>query len=74
VPKVTIKLDSYLMKRLRLQAKQHGRTEEGEVREILRQELTDLGAEIQRRFARFGGVELDLPPRGPARPLPTFDD
>jgi plasmid stability protein len=74
MPELTIKLDRYLMKRLRFQSKQHGRSNEDEAREILRQELTDLGTAIRRRFARVGGIELDIPPRGPERPLPTFDD
>jgi hypothetical protein len=33
-----------------------------------------LAEAIRRRFARFGGVELELPPREPARPPPDFSE
>ena len=33
----------------------------------------ELAAAIRARFAPFGGVELELPPRDPMRPPPEFD-
>ena len=33
----------------------------------------ELAAAIRARFAPFGGVELELPPRDPIRPPPKFD-
>jgi plasmid stability protein len=73
-------LDERLKKKLRLRAANNGRSMEEEARKILQAALgerkhdVDLGTAIRRRFARFGNVELDIPPRGPARPLPTFDE
>ena len=32
----------------------------------------NLGQAIRRRFAKFGGVELELPERTPAREPPDF--
>ena len=32
-----------------------------------------LGSRIRDRFAPFGGVELELPPREPMREPPRFD-
>lgn len=73
-------LDERLKKKLRLRAANNGRSMEEEVRKILDAALSqgargevDLGTEIHRRFARFKLDKLDLPPRGPARPLPRFD-
>jgi plasmid stability protein len=74
-------LDERLKKKLRLRAANNGRSMEEEVRKILdaalsqeaREEI-DLGTEIHRRFAKFKIDKLDLPPRGPARPLPSFDE
>jgi len=60
--------------RLRIRAAQHGRSMEQEAREILQNELSrtpttgkDLVAAIRRRFAPLGGVDLEIPPRGPIR-------
>lgn len=74
------KLPPGVKQRLRLRAARHGRSLEAEAREILRTAAG--GAEaagdvhlfdrIHRRFARLGGVKLDLPPRGPDRPPPDF--
>ncbi len=73
------KIDDGLKKQLRVRAAKHGRSMEDEVRAILRRavavherEEVDLGTAIRRRFARFGHVEVELPPRGPMRPLPKF--
>jgi len=54
---------------------------EAEARTILREVLlgsqaksgAELVAAIRRRFAPLGGVELELPPRGPGREPPRFE-
>lgn len=78
---ITIRnLDDALKRQLRIRAAEHGRSMEEEAREILRIELNrqpaapeKLGTAIQKRFARFGGVELELPPREPIREPPKLD-
>ena len=71
-------LDDAVKRRLRIRAAEHGRSMEEEVREILRSAVTEtpaagnLGRAIRDRFAAIGGVELDLPERGPMRPPPGF--
>jgi plasmid stability protein len=72
-------LDENVKKRLRLRAAEHGRSMEEEVREILNREVDKpksrqlgLGEAIRRRFAPLGGMELELPKRGPMRKLPDF--
>jgi hypothetical protein len=37
-------------------------------------EEINLAEAIRRRFAWFGGVELELPPREPAGPTPDFSE
>jgi len=61
-------------RKLRIRAAQHGRSMEQEAREILQNELAkaaeppkDIVAAIRRRFAPLGGVDLEIPPRGPIR-------
>lgn len=67
-------------RKLRIRAAQNGRSMEEEAREILRTELNqssdtnkppktgkDLVDSIRRRFAPLGGVDLEIPPRGPIR-------
>ncbi|HEV2715851.1 MAG TPA: hypothetical protein VGU64_11355 [Terriglobales bacterium] len=61
-------------RKLRIRAAKHGRSMEQEAREILRVELNrpvqsgkDLVESIRRRFAPLGGVDLEIPPRGPIR-------
>jgi plasmid stability protein len=61
-------------RKLRIRAAQHGRSMEQEARDILQSELNkpaetgkDLVEAIRRRFAPLGGVELEIPPRGPIR-------
>ena len=73
-------LDAELQQRLRHRAARHGRSLEEEVRDILQAALEpeppapeNLATAIRKRFAPLGGVELDLPPREPAREPPTFD-
>lgn len=74
-------LDPKLKERLRVRAAQHGRSMEAEARAILKAALddttqetgADLVADIRRRFAPLGGVELELPSREPGREPPTFE-
>lgn len=78
---ITIRqLPEMTKRKLRIRAAQHGRSMEQEAREILRIELnkpSDLnkapttGAElvkaIREIFEPIGGVDLEIPPRGPIR-------
>lgn len=72
-------LDEAVKRRLRVRAASHGRSMEEEVREILRTAVGEplvarnLGRAIHERFAAIGGVELELPARGPMRTPPRFD-
>ena len=75
------KLDDRVKARLRLRAARHGRSMEEEARAILTAAATEkiepprnLAEAIHRRFARLGGVELELPPRTPAREPPDFSN
>jgi len=77
---ITIRnLDDGLKRRLRIRAAEHGRSMEEEAREILRQTVggvaaqTNLGRAIHSRFAALGGVELELPARGPMREPPSIE-
>ena len=65
-------IDEHLKTALRHRAAEHGRSMEAEVRAILHEALGDTdepqtGAELVRRirarFAPYGGVDLDIPPR-----------
>lgn len=76
-------LDPALKEQLRVRAAHNGRSMEAEARAILKDALSaaarpatgaTLVESIRRRFAPFGGVELELPPRGPAREPPDFSD
>ena len=75
---ITIRnLDDEVKTRLRVRAAGNGRSMEEEVRLILRQAVYEprgnLAAAIRARIAPLGGVELELPPREPARKPPSFD-
>ena len=77
---ITIRnLDDGVKSRLRLRAATHGRSMEEEARLILREAVegdagpTDLAAAIRERFAPFGGVQLELPPRRPIPEPPRFE-
>lgn len=73
------KLPEATKRKLKIRAAEHGRSMEQEAREILKNELAkagqaksvvtgkDLVEAIRRRFASYGGVELEIPPRGPIR-------
>jgi antitoxin FitA len=72
-------LDEKTKMRLRVRAAHHGRSMEEEAREILRSVLEasrspkfDLAQAIRRRFALFGGVELELPRRDSMRRAPDL--
>jgi plasmid stability protein len=70
-------VDDNVKKRLRLQAAEHGRSLEAEVRELLRAGVSKSGAlhatgadlfrQIQARFKPLGGVELKTPERAAHR-------
>jgi len=72
---ITIRqLEENTKRKLRMRAAQHGRSMEQEAREILKSALRqpeeqskDLVESIRRRFAKYGGVDLKIPPRGPIR-------
>jgi plasmid stability protein len=72
---ITIRqLEENTKRKLRMRAARHGRSMEQEAREILKSALSqpeeqpkDLVEAIRRRFAKYGGVELNIPPRGPIR-------
>ena len=77
---ITIRnLDDDVRTRLRVRAAGNGRSMEEEVRLILRDaverepEPENLADFIRECFAPYGGVELELPPRGPMREPPSFD-
>ena len=79
---ITIRnLDPALKERLRVRAAQHGQSMEAEARRILQTALSAAGLPATRnlydrihgRFARLGGVELELPPREAAREPPRFE-
>jgi plasmid stability protein len=79
VASITIRnLDEDLKRRLRMRAAEHGCSMEEEAREILRRAISgviapkNLGQAIHARFAAIGGVELELPARGPMREPPSF--
>ena len=76
---ITIRnLDEEVKRRLRVRAAENGRSMEEEARDILGRSVgeapppKDLGRAIHARFAALGGVELELPERGPMRPPPEF--
>ena len=77
---ITIRnLDDDVKTRLRVRAAEHHRSMEEEVRIILRDAVNggqpgprDLTKFTRECFAPLGGVELDLPPRGPMREPPDF--
>ena len=77
---ITIRnLDSDVKTRLRVRAAEHHRSMEEEVRIILRDAVNggqtafrDLAQFTRECFAPLGGVELELPPRGPMREPPDF--
>ena len=77
---ITIRnLDDDVKTRLRVRAAEHHRSMEEEVRIILRTAVNggptgphDLAKFTRECFAPLGGVELELPARGPMREPPAF--
>lgn len=76
---ITIRnLDDEVKHRLRVRAAGNGRSMEEEARLILREavapapEPQNLAQLIHDCFAPYGGVDLELPPREPAREPPDF--
>ena len=77
---ITIRnLDDFVNMRLRVRAAENHRSMEEEARLILRDAVgrrpstENLAEAIRARIAPLGGVDLELPPREPAREPPTFD-
>lgn len=78
---VTIRnLDPAVKERLRVRAAQNGRSMEAELRAIVTEAAAparppelNLYDRIRARVGPLGGVDLELPPRGTARKLPTFE-
>lgn len=82
-------LDADLTEQLSRRAASHGRSVQQEALRILQRELSDkprltgadtsrltgadLAASIRAKFAPFGGVELEIPPREPFEPF-RFDE
>ena len=73
-------IEDDVKQRLRVRAAVNGRSMEAEAREILKSALaaeaaptSNIGTAIRERFAPYGGVELDIPPRDPMREPPKFD-
>lgn len=77
---ITIRnLDDDVKTQLRVRAAEHNRSMEEEVRIILRDTVNegrstprDLAKFTRECFATFGGVELELPSRGPMREPSDF--
>ena len=77
---ITIRnLDEDVKTRLRVRAAENHRSMEEEVRIILRDVVNggrdgprNLATFTRRCFESVGGVELELPPRGPMRDPPDF--
>jgi antitoxin FitA len=78
-------LNDDVKKRLRKQAAENGRSLEAEVREILTRTADlpktpqiktglDLFRGIREVVEKYGGVELEIPPRTPMRDLPFAED
>ena len=78
---ITIRnLDDDVKTGLRIRAAEHSRSMEEEVRIILREAVSDgktgpwdLAKFTHECFAPLGGIELQLPQRGPMREPPDFD-
>ncbi len=77
---ITIRnLDDGVKRRLRLRAAERNRSMEEEAREILRCALASESVpaknwvdEVRARVEAVGGVDLELPSRGPLRDPPDF--
>jgi len=77
-------IDPEVQKRVRVRAAENGRSMEAELRQIIKDavsvntakiEEVNLAEAIRQRFAQYGGVELEIPPREPAgQPRVKFDE
>ena len=74
------KVDPGLRERLRVRAARNGHSMEAELRRIISDALSvdretrpSLAESIQRRFAPYGGVELEPHPSVPAPAAPSFE-
>jgi plasmid stability protein len=74
-------IDESITNNLRVLAQQHGQTIEEEVRQILRQTVSEssrgtigLGSKISKRFTEIGGVELPQPTRAQPRQSASFGE
>jgi len=77
-------IDPEVQKRVRVRAAENGRSMEAELRQIIKDavsvntakiEEVNLAEAIRQRFAKYGGVELEIPPREPAgQPRVKFDE
>jgi plasmid stability protein len=79
MPTLTIRnIDDSLRLKLRARAAANGRSMEAELRAIIAMAADaeppprNVGRSIQARFAKIGGVELELPERTAVRTLPKF--
>ena len=77
---ITIRnLDDGVKTRLRVRAADNGRSMEEEARLILRDAVgrkpdsQNLASIVRSHFGPANGVDLELPPREPAREPPSFD-
>jgi len=76
---ITIRdLEDEVKERLRVRAAMNGRSMEEEARLILRGAVSGVtGSALWQKsralFSNKDGVELELPPRGPDRPAPSFE-
>jgi plasmid stability protein len=80
VASITIRnLDDEVKTRLRVRAADNGRSMEEEARLILRDAVgrkpssRNLASIMRSHFGPDNGVDLELPPREPAREPPSFD-
>ena len=80
VASITIRnLDDGVKTRLRVRAADNGRSMEEEARLILRDAVgrkpdsRNLAGIVRSHFGPANGVDLELPPREPAREPPSFD-
>ena len=76
-------LEPALKEKLRVRTARNGRSMEAEARVIIKEALSgaekpttraELVERIRQRFGPLGGVELELPPRGPDREPPDFSE
>ncbi|HEY5055419.1 MAG TPA: Arc family DNA-binding protein [Acidobacteriaceae bacterium] len=72
-------LKETVKEKLRVRAARNGRSMEAEAREILedatnrRETQEHVYHRIRRAVAKYGPMDLEIPPREPAREPPTFD-